>query len=204
MAEVTPLVTADGLRLASRSIGAGPPRVLVPNGEYFANDLATVWTRHPALVYDLRNRGASEPVADPARLERGVLNDVDDLEAVRRQVGVDRVDLIAHSYVGVVAALYAMRYPQHVGRLVMLSPAPADLTIHPPPPPDETMRRVFGGLGAMQQAPPPGDAEARCQAFWALFREIFVADAALAPRLAGWGRCDQLNERRSWPTGKRT
>ena len=184
--------------------GDGPPRVLVPNGEYFADDLATIWTRHPAVVYDLRNRGASEPVADPARLERGVLNDVDDLEAVRRQVGVDRVDLIAHSYVGVVAALYAMRYPQRVGRLVMLSPAPADLTTHPPPPPDETMRRVFGGLGAMQQAPPPGDAEARCQAFWALFGEItsptrrwrrasLAGDAAINPTSG-----------RSWPTGKRT
>ncbi len=147
MPELTPLVTADGLRLASRPIGALPPRVLVPNGSYFADDFASIWTRRSALVYDLRNRGASEPVADTARLERGVLNDVDDLEAVRRQVGVDRVDLIAHSYVGVVAALYAMRNPQRVGRLVMLSPAPADLAA----PPAATARRDL----------PPGVCRAR-------------------------------------------
>ena len=107
MARLSPLVTSDGLRLASRPRRRCHRRR--SQRSYFADDLAAVWRRHPALVYDLRNRGASEPVADTARLERGVLNDVDDLEAVRRQMGVDRVDLVAHSYVAVVAALYAMR-----------------------------------------------------------------------------------------------
>ncbi len=193
MTAVPTLLTSDGLRLAVVS-GGDDAAVLVPNGAYFAAELAAAWRRHPALVYDLRNRGASEPVADTARLERGMLNDVDDLEAVRRQAGLERLDLVAHSYVGVVAAVYAMRHPARVRRLVLLSPAPPDPAAHPPPPPDETMQRVFARLGAMQQAPPAGDAEARCEALWAVLREIYVADPAFAPAIR-WGRCQLPNER---------
>jgi pimeloyl-ACP methyl ester carboxylesterase len=188
------VVTPDGLRLAVVA-AHDRCRLVVPNGAGFSADLAAVWRRHPALIYDLRNRGASEPVADPARLERGVLNDVDDLEAVRRTAGLDAIDVLAHSYVGVVAMRYAIAHAERVRRVVLLAPAPPDPAAHPAPPPDATMRRVFARLAQLQAAPPPGDAEARCRAFWDVLAEIYVADPALAPRVAGWGRCDLPNER---------
>jgi len=194
VARLSPLVTSDGLRLAVAA-GGDDATVVVPNGAYFADDLAAVWRRHPALVYDLRNRGASDTVADQARLARGVLNDVDDLEMVRRRLGRDRIDLVAHSYVGVVAALYAAAHSDRVRRLVLLSPAPPDPAAAPLPPPDATATRVFAALAALQQAPPAGDGEARCRAFWAVLRDLYVADPALAPRVADWGRCALPNER---------
>ncbi len=195
MSPLTSIVTTDGLRLSATAVGAGPAGVIVPNGAYFADDLARIWARHPALVYDLRNRGASDPVADAARLERGVLQDVDDLETVRLALGADQIDLVAHSYVGVVAMLYAASHPDRVRRAVLLSPAPPDPAAHPTPPPDETMRRVFARLAALQQSPPPGDAEARCRGFWEVLAEIYVADPARAAAVRHWGRCDSPNER---------
>ena len=188
------VVSSDGLRLA---VVAGPDgaRLIVPNGAGFISDLAAVWARHPPLVYDLRNRGASDPVPDASRLSRGVLNDIDDLETVRRAAGLDTIDLLAHSYVGVVAMRYAIAHPARVRRVVLLRPAPPDPAAHPAPPPDATMRRVFARLGQLQASPPPGDAEARCRAFWDVLADIYVADPALAPRVAGWGRCDLPNER---------
>jgi pimeloyl-ACP methyl ester carboxylesterase len=42
------------------------------------------------------------------REERGVHHDVDDLEAVRRQLGIGQMDLLGHSYIGLLAILYAM------------------------------------------------------------------------------------------------
>jgi pimeloyl-ACP methyl ester carboxylesterase len=188
------IVTSDGLRLAVVAAHDGC-RLVVPNGAGFTADLTAVWARHPPLVYDLRNRGASDPVPDPNRLTRGVLNDVDDLEAVRRTAGLDALDLLAHSYVGVVAMRYAITHPERVRRAVLLGPAPPDPAAHPPPPPDATMQRVFARLAQFQTAPPAGDAEARCRAFWDVLAEIYVADPALAPRVAGWGRCDLPNER---------
>jgi len=195
MPTLAPLLTSDGLRLAAESAGTGPARVLVPNGAYFFAALDPVWVRHPAVAVDLRNRGGSDPVADIARLARGVLNDADDLEAVRTQLGLERIDLVAHSYVGVVAVLYAIAHPQRVRRLVLLSPAPADPAAHPTPPPDATTTRVFSRLAALQQTPPPGDAEARCRAIWAVLKDLYVADPALAAPVAAWGRCHLPNER---------
>lgn len=195
MAPLTSIVTSDGLRLSAASAGAGQARVIVPNGAYFSDELAPIWTRHPALVYDLRNRGASDPVADPARLERGVLNDVDDVETVRRAQAVGQIDLIAHSYVGAVAMLYAAAHPERVRRVVLLGPAPPDPAAHPTPSPDATTRRVFASLAALQAAPPPGDAEARCRAFWEVLAELYVADPAHAAAVRSWGRCHLPNER---------
>jgi pimeloyl-ACP methyl ester carboxylesterase len=194
MAIPSHIVTSDGLRLAVVAAHDGC-RLLVPNGAGFIGDFTALWARHPPLVYDLRNRGASDPVVDASRLARGVLNDVDDLETVRRAAGLDGIDLLAHSYVGVVAMRYAMAHPDRVRRVVLLAPAPLDPAAHPAPPPDATMRRVFARLAQLQTAPPPGDAEARCRAFWDVLAEIYVADPALAPRVAGWGRCDLPNER---------
>ncbi|HEX6457852.1 MAG TPA: alpha/beta hydrolase [Thermoleophilaceae bacterium] len=44
---------------------------------------------------------------------------VSDLEAVRRAIGVDKIDLYGVSYGTKVAMDYAIRYPQHVDRLVL-------------------------------------------------------------------------------------
>ena len=194
MTAVPTLLTSDGLRLAVVS-GGDDAAVLVPNGAYFAAELAAAWRRHPALVYDLRNRGASEPVADTARLERGMLNDVDDLEAVRRQAGLERIDLIAHSYVGVVAAVYAMRHPARVRRLVLLSPAPPDPAAHPA----AAARRddaagvrqarsdAAGAAGRGRRGPVPKPCGRCCARSTSPIRP--------SRRRSRWGRCQLPNER---------
>jgi pimeloyl-ACP methyl ester carboxylesterase len=78
---------------------------------------------------------------------------------------------------------------------VLLAPAPPDPALHPLPRPDAVAQAVFARLGALQQSPPPGDAEARCRAAWEALAPLYVADAALAPRIVPWGRCDRPNER---------
>jgi pimeloyl-ACP methyl ester carboxylesterase len=53
------------------------------------------------LVFDdVRNRGRSDTVIDPSKLARGIHKDVDDLDAVRLHFGLDRLNLIGHSYIG--------------------------------------------------------------------------------------------------------
>ena len=200
MSPLTSIVTTDGLRLSATAVGAGPAGVIVPNGAYFADDLARIWARHPALVYDLRNRGASDPVADAARLERGVLQDVDDLETVRLALGADQIDLVAHSYVGVVAMLYAAAHPDRVRRRSALA-GPPDPAIHPTPPPDETMRRVFARLAALRQPPPPVTPKPGAEGSGRRSAKIYVADSARAAAVRHWGRCDCRTSAPSSATG---
>ncbi|MEZ5289619.1 MAG: alpha/beta hydrolase [Vicinamibacterales bacterium] len=194
MSELPALATADGLRLYARRAGDGAAQVVLPNGTYYLDDLAPLWISRPAVAYDLRNRGASETVTAPDRLDRGVLADVDDLERVRTTLQVDAMALVAHSYVAEVAVRYAMAHPSRVTRLVMLGPSGYGVGHATPPPPDATAVQVFQRLGALQ-ATALSDAEARCRAFWEVLAPLYVVEPVHAPRVASWGRCDLPNER---------
>lgn len=186
------LSTDDGLRLWATTLGEGPLDVVVPNGAGWAGDLAPLWHRRRALVYDLRNRGRSAADAAPAA-GRGVLQDVDDLEAVRRGAGLASMALVAHSYVAVVALAYAMAHPARVRRLVMLGSPGYGIGLGTPPPADAVAREVFAALGAARQAP-AADPQARCEAVWGVLARLYVAAPEHAARIR-WGRCDLANER---------
>ena len=191
------VTTEDGIRLFFRVLGNGPRTVVIPNGMYLLDDFERIAADRTLIVYDLRNRGLSDPVEDSARLERGIHNDVDDLEAVRRHFGLERLDLIGHSYVGLTVILYAMKHGDHAGRVVQVGPAepypgkqyPAHLTGA-----DDTLREVFARLAELQAAREPEDPVERCRKFWSVLRLIYVTDPVDAGRI-DWGRCDLANER---------
>lgn len=48
-----------------------------------------------------------------------------DADALRGMLGVSQIDILAHSVGGFVALTYALRYPQHLGRLILMNTAPA-------------------------------------------------------------------------------
>src|SRR5258707_203597 len=74
------VTTSDGVRLSYRKLGEGSQPVILPNGHSLLEDWRRIGGGRTIVVYDLRNRGESDAVADRAKLERGIHNDVDDLE----------------------------------------------------------------------------------------------------------------------------
>ncbi|GII00105.1 alpha/beta fold hydrolase [Planobispora takensis] len=118
--------SADGTRLAYRRTGEGPPLVCLPGGPMLASaylgDLGGLSARLPSVLLDLRGTGESAVPADPAtyRCDR----QVEDVEALRTHLGLERLDLMGHSAGATLALLYAARHPGRVGRLVLLNPSP--------------------------------------------------------------------------------
>ena len=49
---------------------------------------------------------------------------VEDIEAIRKQVGADKIVLIGHSWGATLAASYIAQYPEHVAKVVFYSPGP--------------------------------------------------------------------------------
>ena len=202
------VTTGGGPGLFHRTLSAGGAgkadggerALVVPNGWYLLDELAPLAARgRRIVVYDPRHRGQSERVDDSSELARGIHADVDDLERVRRHFGLERFDLLGHSYVGMMVALYAMRHGEHLGRLVQVGPLePFPGKEYPPhltgATMDDVLREVFASIGELQAASEPSDPVERCQRFWAQLRRIYVTDPADAYR-ADWGRCELENER---------
>ena len=187
----------NGVRLYCEEYGEGGRTIVMPNGVVSANDFAQLADEFRLIVYDPRSRGLSDLWMEDGVLRGDIHTDVDDLEEIRTQLGIEKLDLVAHSYAGWIAMNYAMKYPSHVGRLVMIGPMPP-VADRPYPPEltfdDGTMGRVFAKMGQLRNEATGKSPEELCRANWAEFRTVFVTDPANAGRI-DFGRCELENER---------
>jgi len=113
----------DAVRLFYRTVGDGPVNVVIPAAAYLEEALRPLARSGRRLVfYDLRARGRSD-AGDRAlvTLDRQIA----DLEALRRSLGIDSMVLIGWSGLGMEMAVYTMRHPERVTRLVQVAPVAA-------------------------------------------------------------------------------
>jgi proline iminopeptidase len=115
----------DGTKLAYHVYGEGMPLVCLGGGPMqdsaYLGDLGGLSAHRQLIVLDHRGTGESEVPADPSSYRCDRL--VEDVEALRLHLGVDRLDLLAHCAGVNLAVLYATRYPDHIGRLVLVTPS---------------------------------------------------------------------------------
>lgn len=88
----------------------------------YLGDLGGLAAHRCLVSLDPRGTGDSAVPVDPASYRCDRL--VDDVEALRAHLGLERVDLLGHSAGGTLAVLYAARYPERVGRLALIAPSP--------------------------------------------------------------------------------
>lgn len=124
--EIRFCTTADGVRLAYATTGAGPPLVKAANwlshldydweSPVWRHWLVELSRRFRLVRYDERGCGLSD-----WDVPRFSFDDwVDDLEAVVDAAGLDRFPLLGLSQGGPVAIAYAVRHPDWVSHLVLL------------------------------------------------------------------------------------
>lgn len=121
-------VDANGLLIYYMAVGRGAPLLIVHGGpgashDYFLPHLLPL-ARHNRLIFiDERGSGRSERLEDPKRYT--VEGMVEDLEAVRTVLKLGKVSLLGHSYGGVLAQAYALKYQQHLSHLILASTFPS-------------------------------------------------------------------------------
>lgn len=114
----------DGTEIAYRVVGEGSPLVCLPGGpgratEYLG-DLGGLSESRQLILLDPRGVGDSADPADPATFRVDRL--VNDVESLRVQLGLDRMDLLAHSAGSVLATLYAAAHPGQLSALILVTP----------------------------------------------------------------------------------
>ncbi len=113
----------DPVRSAFSVEGEGEPLFLIhgigASRASFAGLIPLLRSQYRCISYDLRGHGAS-PVPKPPY----TLDDlVEDLEALRKELGIERAHVAGHSLGGMIGPAYARRYPQHVLTLGLWSTA---------------------------------------------------------------------------------
>jgi len=192
------VTTDDGLRLFVRIKGEGSRTVIVPNAIYMEDAFDSFMHDFTFVFMDLRNRGRSEMTQERAQVERGIHHDVDDLETVRRHLALEQFDVIGWSYLGLVVALYAMRYPQHIGRVVQISPMQPHMSTQYPAHlmnDDATRREVLAYFAEVQRNPPSGDPIEHCRKVWSVLQRLYVTDEVNLKKISNWGFCEHETER---------
>lgn len=190
------VTTEDGVRLFFRQSGTGSNVVLIPNATYMFEDFKVLGADRTVISYDLRNRGRSDSVSDASKLQKGVHHDVADLETIRRYFDLGRVDVIGHSYVGVVVALYAMKYPSHVNRVVQIGSSQPDLKKQYPAHltgADAIAADVFAKLAGLQKESASLDPKELGKRMWSVMRSLYVANPADVDKIT-WSVDDLPNE----------
>jgi len=119
--------STDGVRIWYTEAGKGSPIVVVHGGPgmdhaSLAADLVPLTKKHRVVYYDQRGGGRSTLPDDTTLL--GIDHHVRDLEALRQHLGLRKMTILAHSFGPAIVALYAIRYPQHVERMIFLGPIP--------------------------------------------------------------------------------
>ncbi|GAA4597840.1 alpha/beta hydrolase [Planotetraspora phitsanulokensis] len=115
----------DGTDLAYHVYGEGAPVICLSGGPMqdsgYLGELGGLPARRQLIMMDPRGTGlsATPDAAASYRCDRLV----DDVEALREHLGLDRMDLLAHCAGANLATLYVARHPERVRKLALITPS---------------------------------------------------------------------------------
>ncbi|MGO9777339.1 MAG: proline iminopeptidase-family hydrolase [Terracidiphilus sp.] len=117
-------VDAHGVLIHFKTLGGGPPLVVLHGGpgashDYFLPWLLPLARTHRLIFIDERGSGRSERLQDTSLYT--VEGDVEDIEAVRLALHLGKISLLGHSCGGVLAQAYALKYQQNLSHLILNS-----------------------------------------------------------------------------------
>lgn len=115
-------IKVNGANLWVVTVGDGDPIILIAGGpgaaHTYLRDFDPLAGNHHQLIYfDAFGRGKSDTAKNIK--EYTIERDIDDVEALRKALNFDKVTILGHSYGGVVAQGYAIKYPAHLSHLIL-------------------------------------------------------------------------------------
>ena len=111
----------NGAKIWTVSFGKGEPLFFIAGGpgnaHYYLRRFDSLSTTNTLVYYDAFGRGKSDTAQNVTKysLER----DVEDLEGLRKAMGFSSINILGHSYGGLVAQAYAIKYPDNVSHLIL-------------------------------------------------------------------------------------
>jgi pimeloyl-ACP methyl ester carboxylesterase len=138
---------ADVILVDQRGIGMSEPSIDCPVNESAPTDLFLSRERFVQLTRDRVTSCASQFRSngiDPTAYN--TIESADDIEALRKALGVEQIDLLAFSYGSRLALMYVQRHGGHVGRVVLQGVNGPGLVLKRPAPVTRKLDRIAEAL----------------------------------------------------------
>lgn len=121
-------VQVEQARVYYRDTGKGLPIIAIHGGpdfdhNYLLPDLDRLSSSFRVIYYDQRGRGNSAGGVQPDDVT--IQSEMADLERLEHHLQLGSVALLGHSWGGVLAMEYAIRYPHRVSHLILMNTGPA-------------------------------------------------------------------------------
>jgi proline iminopeptidase len=115
-------VDVNGLFLYYTELGEGQPLIVLHGGRggnhnYFFPYLLPLARTNRLIFMDERGSGRSGPLEDASGYT--VENMVEDVEALRQALDLGSINLLGHSFGGVIAQAYALKYQKNLSHLIV-------------------------------------------------------------------------------------
>ncbi len=126
-------VQGNGVRIFYRSYGNGTPLLIINGGPGLNSDgfqeLAQKLSGHNrVIIYDQRGTGHSVlPVIDSSSITMALM--LDDIESLRKGLGIQQWIVLGHSFGGMLASYYATQRPSEIRGMILSSSGGIDLDL---------------------------------------------------------------------------
>jgi proline iminopeptidase len=115
--------TINGAQIWTVTFGEGDPLFLIAGGpgnaHYYLRGFDSLFTNNTLIYFDGFGRGKSDTARNVT--EYSLERDIEDLEELRKAMGYSSISILGHSYGGVVAQGYAIKYPNNVNQLILVA-----------------------------------------------------------------------------------
>lgn len=114
----------NGTKLYYKIIGSEEPILVVHGGpglshDYFLPSLNSLSDKHKLIFYDQRASGKSDMNGDPKSITLD--NFIKDIDELRVTFGIEKLNVMAHSWGGILAMKYAIMYPDKIKSLLLVN-----------------------------------------------------------------------------------
>jgi proline iminopeptidase len=116
----------NGTSLFFKTMGSGEPVVVLHGGPGFDHRqfLPYIWElaeHNRVILYDQRGTGLSSGPVDSTSISIDTF--IADIEEIRKAFNIERMNLLGHSWGGILAMYYGIRYPENLKSLILVSTA---------------------------------------------------------------------------------
>ncbi len=114
----------NGYKINVETLGEGDPIIFIAGGpgnshDYMQGNFGQYYKTNKVIFIDFLGRGLSEDAKDVS--EYSVDGDVELLEEIRKILNLDKISIVGHSYGTVPAQAYAIKYPRHLDKMVLIN-----------------------------------------------------------------------------------